>query len=303
MDSRIRLRHLRCFTETCRQNSITAAANRLALSQPAVSKTISELEDILATPLLTRSKKGVLLTDAGKQFLRYANHALAVLEEGVDSLTDNRSSPQNPVSVGALPSVASQWLPAAIDRFRELEADAVVRIIAGPNAYLLEQLKLGSLDLVFGLLADPRKMTGLNFTPLYSEQLALTVRPGHPLLRKRSWHPSNLAQHRLILPIAESITRQAVDQWLITQGVTAMPDVIETVSASFGRQALLESDAIWLISRGVVSKDIDAGILAELPADTSTTASPVGITSRTQPPPSPAAAAFMSVLQQLCTHP
>lgn len=299
MDNRIKLRHLTCFTEACRQQGISKAADVLSLTQPAVSKAIRELEEILGSTLLTRSKKGVVLTDYGRVFLNYANHALAVLNEGILSVTDNKNLSATSLTIGALPSVSASILPTAVKQFRITGAHNLVRIITGTNAFLLEQLRVGSIDILFGLLAAPGKMTDLSFMPLYSEHLSLVVRPRHPLLKKNASALNNLANFPALLPISESITRQTVDQWLIEHGIREFPDRVETASASFGRQYVIETDAIWYISHGVVRTDIADGKLKTLAVDTSNTGSSVGLTTRADYRPDDASRRFIDLLRSI----
>ena len=70
LDTRIKYRHLLCFLEIARQGSLARAADMLAISQPAISKTLKELEDLLEARLFARSRQGVELTPAGTRFMR-----------------------------------------------------------------------------------------------------------------------------------------------------------------------------------------------------------------------------------------
>ena len=82
IDNRIKFRHLQCFLEVARLGSLARAADRLAVSQPAVSKTLKELEEVLAAQLFERGKSGAALTEAGVDFLRYAGPCVQALREG-----------------------------------------------------------------------------------------------------------------------------------------------------------------------------------------------------------------------------
>jgi len=86
LDRRVKIRHLQCFLEVARNRSIMRAADSLAITQPAVSKTIRELEETLDVRLFDRSKKGVTPTKYGELFLRYAGASLTALQQGVDSM-------------------------------------------------------------------------------------------------------------------------------------------------------------------------------------------------------------------------
>ncbi|MEN0108802.1 MAG: LysR family transcriptional regulator, partial [Pseudomonas sp.] len=86
IDTRIKFRHLVCFLEVARQGTLARAADKLAVSQPAISKTLKELEDLLGAALFARSKTGVALTEAGVAFMRYAGPCVQALRDGVNSL-------------------------------------------------------------------------------------------------------------------------------------------------------------------------------------------------------------------------
>jgi len=90
----------------------------------------------------------------------------------------------------------------------------------------------------------------------------------------------------VLMPTRASIIRPFVERLLITNGIAGLPNQIETVSDSFGRAFVRSSDAIWIISNGVVATDIEDGLLATLPIDTSETKGPVGLTIRTDTIPS-----------------
>jgi LysR family pca operon transcriptional activator len=146
-----------------------------------------------------------------------------------------------------------------------------------------------------GRLAEPNQMIGLAFEQLYSERLAMVVRPGHPLLdSERRFDLKRIAGHTVIMPTKEDITRPMVDRLLIANGIAALERRVETVSSDFSRAFLKASDAVWAISYGVVALELAAGDLIELPDDVSDTMGPVGMTTRADDRPSPLVAAFMS---------
>jgi LysR family pca operon transcriptional activator len=297
IDPRIKIRHLQCFLEVARLGHVGRAADRLAVTQPAVSKTLRELEDILAARLFDRGRRGLVPTPAGELFHHYAATGLVALEQAVDSVAQGRMRGDTVVRAGALPTVAARLMPAAVQAFVAARLGATVSLLTGPNRFLLDRLKGGDLDLVVGRLADPEQMTGLAFEQLYSERLALVVRPGHPLLAQPAFELAAIREHVVLLPGKEDIIRPTVDRLLLAAGIGALERRVETVSGAFGRTFLLGSDAVWFISYGVVALDVAAGRLVELPADMADTLGPVGMTSRAGERPSPAATHLMQAVR------
>src|SRR5271169_6481886 len=104
--SRIRLRHLSCCVVVAQERTLARAADRLHLSQPAVSKTLSELERLAGRQLVERGRAGTQLTRAGEQFLRYAVDVTRALESAATALTAAEPRRFPTAQVAALPTVA-----------------------------------------------------------------------------------------------------------------------------------------------------------------------------------------------------
>lgn len=298
VDQRVKFRHLQCFLEIARQQSVVKAAAALSVTQPAVSKTIRELEELLGVALFERRGRGIALTRFGEVFLRYAGASVTALRQGVDSITQARAKGGMAIKVGALPTVSTRVMPQAVHLFKQDNTGTVVRVVTGENSVLLSQLRTGDLDLVVGRLADPELMTGLSFEHLYSERVSFIVRPGHPLLKAKPFNLAKLAGYTVLMPTEGSIIRPMVDRFLIAHGIGSLPDQIETVSMAFGRRYTRMSDAVWLISRGVVAEDLEEGVLAELPIATDAATGPVGLTTRADIPPSLPAVMLMQTIRE-----
>lgn len=276
--ARIRFRHLRSFIEVARQKSVGRAADVLGVTQPAVTKTIRELEEILGKKLLEKEGRGVRITRHGEVFLRHAGASVAAVQQGIDSLSRGTIGP--PLRIGALPTVSARMMPAVMRRVLAEGVDYRVRIVTGENQVLFDQLRTGALDLVIGRLAAPEQMTGLSFEYLYSEQVRFVVRADHPLLRDANLDFARIREFPVLVPTVGSIIRPFVERYLLAHGLGELPFAIETVSDSFGRAFVSETDAVWVISEGVVARDVAEGRLFYLPVDTAETRGAVGLTRR-----------------------
>lgn len=281
MDRRIRIRHLQALTEIIRQGSMKRAAERLFLTQPAISRTLSELEDILGAELVIRGRAGVALTPQGEFFHGFALNSLSALEQGVTGLQAARQT-MTELRVGALPSVAARLMPEAVAHLAELAPDIRLTIADGSHEHLTRLLKAGDLDLVIGRLGAPEMMQGLSFTQLYLEEVAIVARPDHPALSAEKLQ--ELFEWPIIFPPPWAAIRPLVERFLIAEDIPFPTRRIETVSGAFGRAYVQESDAIWFISAGVVAREIEQGRLARLTIATDLTAGPVGLMIRAQNP-------------------
>lgn len=291
-DKRLKLRHLQCFLEVARLGKIVLAADVLAVSQPALSKTIRELETLLDVKLFKRNKRGVELTRFGEIFHRRTSSSIAELRQGLDHIRRARQEGEPFLSIGVLPTVATRVMPQAVNNFKQSGCTTNLHLFAGPNTVLLERLRLGELDLVVGRMADPSVMHGLSFRHVYSEYISVVVRPQHPLLgamAKKISGGQHLAinaslkgieKYVVLIPTRESIIRPTVDRLLMTHGIHELPETIETVSDAFGRNYVQQSEAVWIISNGVIAIDVEQGVLEEIPLDAGETLGPVGLTTR-----------------------
>ena len=286
IEARIKLRHLRTFLEVARQRSVVRGAGVLHVSQPAVSKTLRELEEMLGVALFRRDGRRIRLTGHGEIFLRHAGLAVSAVRLGIESVSADEGGP--PIRVGALPTVSARIMPPAVSLLLHEPGAPRLKIVTGENAVLLGQLRHGELDLVVGRLAEPDQMTGFFFEHLYSEPVVFVVRPGHPLLAQGADLFAQLGAFPMLMPPRGSIIRPSVQRYLIARGgLPRPPTEIETVSDSFGRAFVRSCDAVWAISEGVVANDLADGALVALPLDTGDTKGPVGLTMRTDalPPP------------------
>lgn len=298
MDNRIKFRHLQTFIEVARQKSVGKAADVLAVTQPAVTRTIRELEDYLGAALFEREGRGIRISPFGEVFLKHAGESIAAVQRGIDSIAQARRSMGPPLRIGALPTASASLMPEAVAEFLKAGTGSRVTIVTGENRWLIDALRIGELDLVVGRLTAPERMAGLHFEPLYAEEVAFVVRPGHPLLQRRNFSLGEIANYTVLMPPAGSVIRPFVDRLLLTNGIGEFANVVETVSDSFGRAFVERYDAIWLISRGVVLSEIEAGRLATLDVDTSETRGAVGLTTRAGEAPGLALSIMMATIRE-----
>lgn len=296
LHSHLRLRHLRCFLETARLGSLSAAAQALHVSQPAASKTIRELEAILGTELFDRAGRRLVLTPAGRVYQAHAGAALRDLERA-QRLVLSPPPERLRIHVGVLPTAATGLLPRAALAFRDARPDVVLDVMTGPNWLLLSLLREGQLDLVVGRMPPAGNTEGLRFRRLYWERVVPVVRAGHPLLRGE-WDHADLGLYPLMLPPPGAMISASVRSWLHSVGLTDPQPAYENVSLAFGREVVLRSDAVWFISEGVVRPEIDAGTLVILPIRNELLGGPVGISLRDGDDPAPHAQGLIAALER-----
>ena len=278
---RLKLRHLRTLIAVAENGSLIRAADALSITQPAVSKSLAELENIVGKRLFERTSKGVNLTSVGRVLQSYAGMSLRALREGLDNVLNEQTGEVPVAFVGALPNVATTVLPPALLRFAASMPQANVTVRTGSNAQLITALHQGILDFVIGRLAEPSDMQGLSFEPLYTELLVLVVRAEHALAGRCVVEPFELGQCRLLLPDASTVIREAADRFFMASGMGLPRLTLQTIDLSFGRSYTLQSDAVWFVPLGAVERELQQGVLKRLPVDTQITQGAVGLTRRT----------------------
>ncbi|ORE98452.1 LysR family transcriptional regulator [Aurantimonas sp. 22II-16-19i] len=279
-----------------RTASVGKAAELMHVSQPAVSKTLAELETALGARLMDRNRSGVALTPVGQMFHSYASSSLAALRQGIEGISETLAGGGLRLSIGALPSVAARIVPDAAVEMGRIAPEVGLAIVTGPNGYLLSELAGGALDLVIGRLGKPEAMSGLSFSHLYSERISLVVRPGHPLIGRSD--VAAISDYPIVFPNRDAAIRTMAEQFFIAQGIPQVGHRIETVAETFGRAFVRKTDAVWVISSGVVALDVAEGMLVELPITMRETLGPVGLTMRGEGETSPALRMFIEAVRR-----
>jgi len=299
--SRIRLRHLSCFVAVAQERTLARAAQRLRLSQPAVSKTLSELELLAGRRLVQRGRAGAQLTQAGEQFLRYAVDVTQALQAAAAALQRTGTPPVPAARVGALPTVASGLLAHAIARLYQSRPHARVDVRTASNPELLTALQSGAMDFAVGRMAEPAAMQGISFELLYAESLAIVTRPGHPLQARtgRGLSPLALLDYPLVIPGPGTAPRHDAEALFQAHGIALPQGCTQTQSVSAGRALTLLSDAVWITSQHAVALDTDSGWLCPLDVPAPGSGEPVGLLSRSGVNPGELAGQLMDTLREL----
>ncbi|EAA0499110.1 LysR family transcriptional regulator [Salmonella enterica subsp. enterica] len=294
---RIRLRHLHTFVAVAQQGTLGRAAETLNLSQPALSKTLNELEQLTGTRLFERGRLGAQLTVPGEQFLTHAVKVLDALNTAGQALNRKEDASADVVRVGALPTAALGILPAAIGRFHQQQKSTSLQVATMNNTMLLAGLKSGEIDLGIGRMSDPELMGGLNYELLFLESLKLVVRPGHPLLQE-TITLSRVMEWPVVVSPKGTVPRQNAEALLQSQGCKMPAGCIETLSASLSRQLTVDYDYVWFVPSGAVKEDLRQATLVSLPVPTQSASEPIGILTRVDIPLSTGAQMLIAAIRK-----
>lgn len=278
MNKKIRMRHLRTFLEVAGEKSLTRAAEKLGTVQPAVSRTLAELEAEVGQDLFVRTNRGVVLTRAGETLYTHAQGAMLQLAMGIE-YAQGQGREQS-VTIGVLPNMARKHAPAVISRFKSLYPE--VRVIVESRFYAdtLGRVRSGAVDMVIGRMLSPNWLQGLAFESLFEEPIIFVASPDHPLAGQSGLRPAALRDFPMLMPIEDTILRFELDTYLISHEVPGFPDRIETVSYDFTRAYLEQNPrAIGCIPLGAAEPELDAGALVRLDLPVKDLVGHVGITT------------------------
>ncbi|OAB55528.1 LysR family transcriptional regulator [Leptolyngbya valderiana BDU 20041] len=204
------LKHLRAFIQTARTGSVSAAADRLFLSQPSVSQQIRALEDELDRPLFERAGPRMQLTPAGKALLDMARPLVDRLDALPDDFARRYGSLESgEIRIAAGESTIMHLLPPLLMRFRHKHPGIFVHMHNVTGADGLGMIRADQVDFAVGSMLDVP--SDIDYQPIYRFNPVLIMHPDHPLARKRRIVLADISPHGLILPPQRLTTYQLVD--------------------------------------------------------------------------------------------
>ena len=177
------LRRLTCFRTVATLGHVTRAATQLGVPQPAVSRTLAELERDLGVPLFEREGRGVRLTTYGRSFLPYAEAALGSLEDGFRELHDLRTGARGTIALGFLRTLAPRMIPKTVRSYRETHPQIDFTFHQARTAELEHQLIAGDLHLC--MTTQPQRVD-LAWHAMYEQELSIIVPATHALAGRTS---------------------------------------------------------------------------------------------------------------------
>ena len=212
------LDNLKAFLIVAETGSFSRAAEKLFLTQPAISKRISSLESELDTRLFDRIGHRINLTEAGKSLLPRAQRILIEVEDSRRAVANLTGSVSGPLAIGTSHHIGLHRLPPVLREFTQVYPQVHLNIEfmdseAACNSVLHGELELGIVTLP--LENDP----SLRLLPIWHDPLAIMVAPGHPLSKKKKIEARQLSEYPSVLPSSGTFTREVLERRLKPLGV------------------------------------------------------------------------------------
>jgi LysR family transcriptional regulator for metE and metH len=200
--SHIELRHLRLLQALVESGGLTAAAERLHLTQSAVSHQLKALENLLGLSLLERTTRPVRLTSAGKRLLQLAEATLPEVEAALRDLSKLKDGDAGELRIALECHTCYDWLMPAMDAFRAVWPRVELDLLGGFHADPISLLHDGQADMVITSDAAPRK--DVVFEPLFAYEMLALMPNGHAMEAKKYLLPKDFANEPLITyPVPE----------------------------------------------------------------------------------------------------
>lgn len=237
------LRHLRYFVAVAETENVSRAAAKLHISQPALSRQISDLEEELGFLLLERSAKSVRLTDAGRTFLPEARAVLERADEAVKAAKAVATGAKGELHIGYAPSLTARILPPTLRAFQAELPNVRVKLHDLSTEEMFTGLSDGKLEFAFVAKPGKRMLRGLTFEELVEDPVRLALSPKHPLAGSRAvtiaeiMHEPIIAYSRKDYPDAHELLSK-----VFAAGKTR-PRIIEEHDSVSGLIAAVESGA------------------------------------------------------------
>jgi DNA-binding transcriptional LysR family regulator len=295
------LNHLFLFRAVAEAGGFSRAAERVHVSQPAVSMQVGELEAHLGLILFHRSRRGVKLTAAGQLLLGYAQRLDALAIEAERAMAEVKGLRRGRLAIGASTTIGVYLLPDLLGEYRRRHPDIELQFDVANTEDIERRLTDGTFDagLTEGL---PPKAQKLDVVVFLRDKLVPIARPDHPRLKAGSGLMTlrQLCAEPMIVREAGSGTREVIDRALAKRGqkLQCTPMVLGSTEAI--KRAVAAGLGVAIVSHLTIQTEIASGRLAILPVNGFQLTRPLHRLRWRDRAQDPATLAFFALLDQRC---
>lgn len=294
--NRITAAQIRAQLAVAERQSFILAAQAVGTTEATMRRSLRELEKTLGTDLYERSSGGPKLTKAGLDTARRLRLATRELEYATEEISAARGQSNSRISIGILQLSSTYILAQVINELKKAHPHTKVQIFEGHYVALVEDLRSGRIDFLFGMVHSPDWASDVAEQPLFYNPYVVAVRKEHPLTRLSRITLDDLGEYEWITTEPGSTRRKAFER--LFEGHKRPIPLIETTSHLSHRSLLLTSDRISLLAR----HDLDFesfGLLCMLPLEFSVPRPPDAITIRVNWQPPEVQKRFLDILHEI----
>lgn len=215
----------RIFYVVANNRNITKAAEELSISQPAISKSIKNLEEQLGGQLFIRTKKGVVLTEEGKEFYNYIKHAIEYISSAENKFTELINLETGSIKIGVSATLTREFLLPYLEKFHRLYPKIDIQIITNISSELFPKLRNGLIDIIILNLNDKNYGNDIDILKCKKVNDCFVVNERYIDLIDKEMSIADLNEFPLILQAKGANTREFLDKFAKQNGITLKPNI------------------------------------------------------------------------------
>jgi DNA-binding transcriptional LysR family regulator len=296
--TRLRFRQLALIVALAERRSLRQAASDVAITQPAATKLLRDLEDAVGLPLFTRHAWGMAPTPYGEALVRHARGLLTGVGEAHSELSALAAGATGSLRIGGVTGAVPGLLAPAIRRIQRERPGVKLFVLVNTSEVLMTALRQGTLDLAVCPLPPDADMSDFAVTALADEPLRIVARAGHPLAKRRSVAFAALAGAAWLMQTPDSPLRRDVDAMLAAVGLRLPANIVETVSIVATLALLQESDMVTVMPQALARHYARFGMVTEIAVQLPAPTSRYQLVTRARRELSPTALAFAGMLDE-----
>jgi LysR family transcriptional regulator, pca operon transcriptional activator len=257
-------RHLLHLLAIARSGSFVRAAETLNVSQPALSASISRLEDVLGLRLVERGRHGAHLNQAGAALARHAESLEFILKNARAEALAAASGVIGPLSIGGTPLATNSIIPAIVARLTQEAAPIAINVTEAVNEELLQLLERQEIDFAIGPLLLAAKPPRIEEVPLFRARSVVVVRRTHRLAGANALSLRELGNELWILP-PQGRFRAHLDALFAAVGMPMPANTVQAFPFGVLKELLRQTDGLTVLSSQIVQAELAAGSLVAIP--------------------------------------
>lgn len=249
--NRLQWRHLRLINAINELGQLSAAAERLSITQPAASRMLADVEAMVEQPLFFRDAKGMTPTPIGEVLIRHTAYLLRSLTATANEVDAFSAGKTGSVRVGSVTGAAVAYVVTSVQKLKHDASGADINISVAPSETLIQGLLNGEFDFVLSRVPPTHDRRQFDFMHGRSETVHFLVRPEHPLLSVKNKRLEHLRNFSWVIQGPGTPMREAVEQAFIERTIPLPDEIVNTTSLLVMIAYLQTSDAISPVSSEV----------------------------------------------------
>lgn len=288
--------HLAAFQAVVETGSVTAAAQRLHVSQPALTREIRALEERLGVALFDRLPRGMAPTEAGRLLAGYGAQIFKLADAAEAAVEELAGLRRGHLALAASRTTGAYVLPAILDEFRQRHPDVSLALSVSNTDQV--QAEVRAMEAQLGLIEGPHDTDTFEALPLGEDEIVAVAGATHPLARRRGLTAAALGEAELVMREPGSGTREVVARAYASLGLTLSPR-LSIGSPDAIKRLLRLGNAVSWVSRRSIEEELAAKVLVVLPVRDLRIVRELTMIWHRDRTPSPSALAFRALAQAI----